>query len=677
MTGDRRMVKSEYRPSRTAIAAAMLALVAGLASGCGDDEAIARALRNAEAKLSDASVGGGIPLPSDLRRQKLYQDVLTTIKAVEGTGSPSQAGAAGLMQARAHAGLAEIQATNAAVAEAKFLADVRTARAVLDQWLSQNTSAAALDTYDPAKDLAQLDTQIAAKGSEAEQLAQAKVQQESLVAGIRAQAASVQAQSKTLREQEAAIRARAQGMSAAQRLTVVEEAAAKRREADALEKQAGELAANAAKEAPRIVELASQADRLKTQQELFRQAKKDIQARADAGKQHAASARAEAAVAGKKTIDLVIALAAARESASQPSNEAMKGYEAAIRSAKAAGSALKDAKTSIALTTGAFQQSLGDAQATLARGLGAYSGILADAVNARPALPGGAALTEKRVATQNEYKAALDAAEATYKSAKASFESSGGGAEVKSRIEAVNVAMKRLLDEREKATLDSATVEQQVRASIAEMTSAAESDDAEALFKHLAFKDDATRASIEAIIPISQSIGTLNTAAKAKFGKSLKELIKSSQDPAVKNNPILGSLAGGGVGVQDIVGSVPNVTGDGSKVEYKDGKATLVPAGGGSPVQFVKAGGEWKRVVEIPAAGAAQIAQLSPMLAKLKEPVMKVTEAVNADTFKSADEMLVELGKSIMAAMMGGGAGGGEKPADPAAPGKTPPPGGG
>lgn len=636
------------RPVSLAIGTLVLSAAVVL-SGCGDDQA-ERALAQAEVQLSSINQFGSTPPPSIENRRKIYSSVLSSVSAIGDKAGSGQQAAASLLKARAQAGLAQIQAAEAAGGESAFLADAIAARSVLDKWISQNATAAALEIYDPAQSLAEYDTQIADKSREADQAMAAKVAQEKRVADIQAEAQGVQLQARAARERETQVRARAQGVAAVERSGIIQEAAERRREADQLDRRAAELLAHAAAEAPKVAELELQANRLNTQQALLRQAQSDIRARYEASRQHAAGAREDAKAAGARLAELLTSLGTARDALAPASDDAVSGYAKAVASAKQAASLGRDTKQSSTAAAGSFQQSMADAMATKALGMDRHARLLEAAANVQPPLSGAQFWKEKASAARASSNAIASEVKAAYEAAVGLFESSGGGDKAKGVID----AMKRFLEEREKGAMDTGAVEQEVRGALAGMMSA---ENSQAALANVVFKNDESKAAVDGLVPITAKLDELRAAAKNTFGKELGELIAQSENPAVRGNPLLAGFAGSGKGGGGLGGGVPGLpSGDASDATVVvEGPSRAMVTMGGQAFEMAKVEGVWKLRLELPKAAIAQMGMMKPMFESMAGVLSEVTEKTSTGGYATADDMLQELASKVAAAAMGGG----------------------
>lgn len=649
---------SIMRRSGGAVVLSVLVSAAVLAGGCGDSDEATRALESAKVQLGAVSLGGASPLPSVERRRKIYTEVVGTLKNAGTDMSQAQAAAAGTLAARAHAGLAEIAASEAAQLESKFLSDLVAGRALLDQWVAMNATADLVGRYDPAKDIADIDAQIAERTREAEKALADKAAQQEIVEGLRARAKEIAGRVAAIRAEEGAVRQQAQNVAAVQRASLIEQSAGKRREADLLERQAAELLAQASVEAPKIEELDRLATRLQTQKTLLEQAKADARARADAGRQHAARAREEAAGAGRRAVEAISALAPARAAIDGPTDQALREYANAVSAANKGAGSGRDGRGVSSVTVGSLLQSSGDVHATRARGLGSFIGLLQSASAASPALPGASTLTQQLETARAAFDTATKDAGDAYKQALEKFESAGGSGDVKSRIEAVTRAMQRLLEEREKVSFDPKAAEAQIRAEYAAIAALANEGKLDDYAARLKLEDGPTKEMFDLMMPAQRTMADLDAALKEKFGRDLKTIIAESEE--AKGNPMLTQLLGG---LNTTLASPDDV-----QIEVlSPSRAKIVPSGGAGAgaaagmtpaMELVREGDVWKLAPTLPPAAAQMIPMLKPLISGVEKVLGTLAADVRSGAIPDANSFVSELGKRMAAGMGAPGAGG-------------------
>lgn len=698
---------SQHQSRRSAALKLVTALaIATVAGSCDKADMAQKSIDAANVKMESlAAAGSNVVAPAAMRKDA-FNKIATELKPIADSGESSQTQAANVLLARAKGGLGEISSKDAAELEYQFLSQITIARAQLNQWISQQSTAASLNAYDPAKDLADLDKQAAAKFAEAGRYQADKAKQEAVVAEISGRAAQARTAAKVERDREAGIRKQAEGMSQTAKEQMITQAAAASRAADGLERQAAELSAEAAKEAPKVDEIANMVDRLQKQVESLKGAKESIQKRAAAAKTHSEQAIGDANTVGAKIKTTLDGLAKIREAAATPAQEAVKQYKAASdASRKAAGTPVREAKTAAMAAQGGYQQCIGDVLATKARSVAVYAATLNAIATATPAIPGVPDAAAKAKAAEAEFDSISKEAEAAYTEARGAFDKTGAAGDLKNRMDAVTKAIDELKDLRSKpaGTLapapatekpvdakpadakpaadagvapdaatkpalsadDAKAVEGEVRAAIKEIAAASAADDTAKLLSHFDFANDAEKKVIEAALPLKKTITALDAAAQAKYGKPIGDLAKESKSPAIKGNPVLPMLVAMGKS-----NAFAALNSDGDTVIVKATSATeATVSADGSPAvtKMVKKDGAWK-ITGLGSAMGPMAAQMMPMFKSLSDSFVAVTDSITQDKYADADAMLTDLSAKLMGAMMGGGA--------PAAPGSRPKPGG-
>lgn len=686
------------RPDRLALA---LVLCSGLAlSACDRHDPADEAIQAASIKLQSISGGSAAPGVYQKLRKDTYQAVLAGVKSYTDSGSPAQQAAAQLLVARAQAGMGEISGQDAADLERAFLSTLGVARARLDQWLSQNSVSTALKVYDPAKDLADLDKQIAERGAEADALKAQQAKLRAQIADISARAKKAGDDAKAKRQQETGIRKQGEGQSQTQRLTLLEQSAAVRREADALDQQNAVLQAEAAKFEPVAAEIDRQMARLATQQDLLRKAKADASGLAQR-KGAASDAARQESLAAAKTIDEVLKeLADQRQAISGPTSDAVKNYAAAAASAKKAVSGSTDkSKNSAQMSAASYSQALGDVRAGQARSLSAYIGVLELMATATPALPSKAAIQSALDAAKAEHTSAAAEAITAYKSALDGFKSGAGRSDEEKKLaELIQSKLERLADEKPPAAEPAAAppagetappapagepaaagnAEPEVRAAIATMKADMQSGDGALIAKHLHFTNAAAKPVLESLLADGNVAADFDKACREKFGKSLQELIDASQADSIKNNPMAKQLATGlsKAGGASVLGDMNKLLGDGTTVRVvKAGEVELTAPGVAEGVTLVKnadTADAWKINVDIPADQLPMLQMMGGMMKPMLGTLKAVAVDIRADKYKTGDDMLIDLNAKIMGAMMPPGGRPGGRPGGTPAPVGTP-----
>lgn len=713
-------------------AALLAACTLGLSlAACDRADPIQAEIDRVSIGLDAISTSGGNPLPSVEQRRRVYEWSINRLtgrssprNAVESTiadperelkpphagrqatnvpdpaptnppavdsRNPGQAAAANLLLARGHAGLAEIAAQEAARLEAVALGKVPAVRVALDQWLSLNAAADALALYDPAPEIARIESQIAERQRMADEQRAAKDRQLGVVRDIEKQAADLNARARALREQEAALRASAAGQSEVRRLEILTEATRVRREADALEKQAADRLAQAALEKPRADEMQARIDEYTMQAQLLGQERETVRKRGQDRAAAAQAARDEARAAAARLNTLVAELEAARKEADAPAEAAVRGYLQAVSAArKAVQNGPRESQAIAAVSLGNYQHLVGEAHRTQAFGRAAVADILTAVAEARPPLPQRAEYAAKaaefaRLAAESlkESKNAYTEAQSSYSRANAqsladSMRNLVGESATPSDDPAPNDgpapdAAARTPDAPPPATAATAgSAEQAVRAAVDRLITASAAADTAAIKAMIHLDDAEARAVLETLIDVSEGPAKLDAAARAAYGKSLRELIEQSSVPSVRSSPLLGQLLQQSDQMSMLPGDLNSVSAADAVIEMQGDDRAMVTLPGSdddvaepATIAFVLRNGEWKADAESllgEIGGVQALGMLGQMLGPIKAmsgAFATVNAKLAAGEYADADRMLTDLNKELMAAMMrSGGLGG-------------------
>lgn len=662
-----------------------LTLVAAVATsmllGCGGSTPEQAAISEASATLHGLGVSGSEPLPAVGDRKARYESVVKTIKPIADAGKGADSAAASALLAKAQGGLAEIASTNAAEVERAALGQITGIRATYEQWLSQQSIANALQAYDPTSELAKLDEEIRQREAEAARAEEAKQQQVKLVEQTRAKAAQARAQAEQYRNQEASIRAGVASASETQRAAAFEQAIAVRRQGDEYEKQAGELDATAASQAPEVDTLQNTIEKLNRQVQLLRDAKKALVTRAEANRSQAAEAAKEADAASARVADLLKELDATRAAVVAPTEEAVRLYGAAVSAARKAGAPGGASGRGVGpVMAGNLQQSLGDVLAAKARGLGAYSTLLqALKQGAHPAVS-----SEAAAAAAQAHSEAVTAAAEAYKGAITLFESAGGTAEAKEKIDRLTKQIQRLVTEEAApageqpveqpadgamgaagdkpadvaADFDKAAVEAEIRQFVQEISTELAGDNFAVMLDRTRFDTDEQKELAQSMIHGVESVVKLNKASEAKFGKGLAALASESKLPQIQAMaPMVQQFAG-----PEMLDKMRQTDVDPATVRIEATSATEGSVYDTSdkpdkPSTVRKIDGKWWMIAKSDEMAAA--AMVAPMLAKLGTLCEDLRGKLESGAFATADDLLTAFAQGMMTMMGPGGGGGG------------------
>lgn len=414
-------------------------LLAGLASGCDRDAEARKAIDAANVQLATLTSGLGSS-PTAATRDKVYTSVTTSLSAAAGSDRAAYAASANILLAKAHAGLAETPAATAASIESDSLNRSRVIRADLAQWLEMSAIAQAAERYDPSGEIAQLDSQIKQIADAIAGLTRAREQVSARHKALTSEASDLNAQAATIRNAIGELRIRSTTVTATEAAAISERIREQSRNADALERRASEILAEASPIVPQIEEIDLNIAGLNNQTSSLRAAQAAALQRGKDAKTEAAEARALASAAAQRLDTAVNELVSLRE------GDLTRAYEQALRSlstsSTAARKAANDNRTGAKLAEGTALQISGDLLWQQAHGLAEHHALMSSLASASPDLPrSGAYAGIAASASTARSEALLRAAEA-YEQAKNALTSAGAKGETSTRLERVG----RMLD---------------------------------------------------------------------------------------------------------------------------------------------------------------------------------------------------------------------------------------
>ncbi len=353
---------------------------------------------------------------------------------------PGHAAAANSLLARAKAALATLKVEEANVAEQAALNKSLELRGKLDEWLVQKARADSLVKFDPSKSKKEIDASIAALTRQIGEAQAQRTAADGAVAALKAKSDGLLAQAKALREQASAVKARVNGASATEGLTLVQQAAEIGRRADALDKEASFVQADAMAAQPAADDAAARLVKLSNELNQAKTADAELAAITKATREQAEAARAQAegaAAATAKGASELEALHAPEAALATALDGAVKGFKDAIASAgksiSAAGGG--EAGGAAKLAKAGYQQALGDALYARTRGMQDYLAILGAMANSKPALPDAAKYADVSKSVSEAAAAALKDAQEAYEAAKDAYAAGGGKEEVRAKLE--------------------------------------------------------------------------------------------------------------------------------------------------------------------------------------------------------------------------------------------------
>lgn len=427
-----RSVAARGRRFAGALLCAGLALGAGACDRLSADEA---ALASARRSMRALHSGPDAPGP-DVQRA-VQTEVVTALRPVADRLKGASSAAAWGLMAQAQAGLAQLDASQAAEADARLLNLATQARSSADLYAAQHALASALEKNDPRAAVTDLDQQARSLDAELVKAQGARDKEAERLRTLEAAAAEQTRLANEQRAAELARRATAAEAAPAQRATGYEEAHVIARRAAAFERRAAEIEAEAALVRPLIGVHSLEIDRITRQKQLTGAGKQQLEQSAAASVAQAAEARKGAIAASESLATRLAALDELLVGESTAKNDAAAaGFNGAVASARNAvkQSGQGEAKLSASVALASYLQSLGDIRASHAQTLRAVQATVEVVCSLTPPV-GDAAALEASIARLTEMRARADEAAAqAYDGARAALNSAGGRGETADRI---------------------------------------------------------------------------------------------------------------------------------------------------------------------------------------------------------------------------------------------------
>jgi hypothetical protein len=608
-----------------------LPLIAGLAAGLISAGCESRNEAQANLNRAHAQVQGLTPpREAEAKAASEYQKVLQTAGAVRGTDT--QNAAAALLTAQAKAAIGEPAALEAARQEAANLHDYTLLRTALTNFLTFSAQADVAAAYTPTQELEDLAWQDREKEQQLAAAQQAKSRLDAQIGGLRQQAQAKMAQSRQLRNASAEMKGRMTNVSAVEGEALVRQARDQARQADALEVEAANLEAQAARQAPSAVEMQLDIDRLSTQRQLLAAARASVEKRAADTRGLAEKYRGEASKFAGEVRDIVRRVEERRaDELARSADEAAARYREAVQAATTAARALKGNGQ---MSLGSYQQSLGDLFWSRAQGLQTFAANMDALAAARPALPESGAYGTAAERARAEAKEALDAATEAYQAASQAYQAAGGGADVQAKIAALHELLRNATRKTSGGSVDLGAMEAPAapepaapaavalaavasddstpQGALAALKAAEEAGDYQAMSDLMYFaSDDNGRAMKRFIDDLSPSMQRLERAMKARFGKDAMASLQSAGGQ--------GNLLSADYGDLDPASLQFDIQGDTARATRPDGEALVMK----------QVGGRWK--VDPVGSMPPQAAQAIPMMAMMAGPMKTAIDEVAAE----------------------------------------------
>jgi hypothetical protein len=638
-----------------------LVVAAGLAvAGCEREDAAGDALNTAHVKLASLSPFG-TTLPAGDYKLKTYREVIDSLKGAVSDGTPTQSASASLLIAQAEMGLAEPAAAKAAELERGVLEKLSAVRMALGHYMNFTDSARAAASYDPAKDIAEIEKQDKEKSEQITAEGAAKAAIEKQAADLQAQARGKSDGARAKRQEAGSLRQKVAGQTAVEGEKTLLQWQKLAREADALEVEAAQLEAEAAKVAPRAGEVQNTIERLTKQRELLAAERTEVGRRTQVAKEQSSQLQAEAAKTADEIKKLTDEIHGVRTGElSEQTQKATSDYAKAAGTAAKAG---KELKGSAQMVVGAARQALGETLLSRGRGLKVYAQVLDSVVAAK--VPGAdgfkAQAEEARAAAKESFDQAFEA----YQQADTAYNGAGAKGEAKTRLEKLNAKFIELIEvsggskdlissraQPEEATptggeatpsAAAATADQSTPQGTLQMLIDIEKSGNYATMGDLFLTNsDAERQAIQSAASFAPKFKKLDDAVKAKFGKSFQDIAKEIAGAAGAAVP------SGGMGMEFAgITSASEVP-----VQVEGDTATFTIPNNPQPLVMKQRDGKW--LVDISAV-SGQIVMMAPMMTGLGNAMDELAADVEAGKFATTQEMMMAFGQKMQGMMNPGG----------------------
>lgn len=652
------------------VSLAGLALCAALPlAGCDRSSPTSRGVETASRDLLALSAGGTTPAPPESQK-KTYTAIAQNLPEVSQSASAGEKAAAMLLTSQAQQGLGHGPAYEAFTFEAASLNKIREIEGALSQWTQRQSAATAADAFDPSAEITDIDTRKAQKDSEItkerarrEQIA-ARLAQLTQAAKAKVDSGEAKIAEYTKRTQDTA------RMSAREAAPIVEQANVLRRDGETLRLEGLRIQAEADQVVPVLAEVDAIIGQLTNQKATLEKAQTHLRDHHAAAKQESTEARAAANAAAQDLDTLVGELAKMRETELKAAYEqAQKFYSQAVKSAQAAAQVqdramLGSAKSAV----GGTQLSVAETVWARAQGQRSHALVLERLSKTRPELPKAGSYGEAAKTIREEAKASVEQAVSALDAAKSAFASvPASGTETKERLEALAGLLEKASEAAQGNAMDlAATFKFQpgIGADIAAanagpeetigaMLSAIKGGRTADLVEYINLPSPTMKPAVAALLAATTKASKADAACKAKFGKSMAEVLSTA--PGM-GSMIAGQLASAKEQGLDLDKLATLKTNDFS-ITVDGTRATATADGLPMPLEFSKVGTKWLYNESSIAAAGPMLAQvgriMEPMGKLMDEWTTGVEQGTYADEAAAAKDFSTKM-MEVMKPLMGG-----------------------
>jgi hypothetical protein len=651
-----------------------LVIAAGLAtaSGCKRDNDHASAVKQTAAKLHAVS-GGGASGPFNSAQTQLLSKAQTEAQALAQSGRPAVASSGSLIAAETNLAKAKSGLNKFGQADRDVMNLTTGLRSMLARYKEDTSAAAAAAGFDPTARLAEINT---AKGEKRTQIEARRKAFETInaeVTALRGQADAKLAAAKAEFDQAAGLMERAARESATQAATTVEQAAARRRAGDALQKEGLLFQARADTKAPEAAEATLYVQKEEAQLAGLEKTEAELKAKQAKQSQIVSETRASAAKIADEINERFTQIKQLRESAFKAAAEETNS---ALRAALgAAQKAQQDNPGPARLAIGTSQHAIANLKWRTAQAAGALADLADAMAAAEPALPQASSYKSDAEALRTEQKAAAEEAAAAYEAAKTAFTGVNIRGADKERLEKLGellgksgqVAGGEALDILGDYLAAQRAAKPRQPASTPTPAAPTPAPDADGIPADLtAFLDTYTAAvregrqasiaatafdatpeqlpNLQAGLRISDALIGAEKAAQAKFGQSLIAALSAAGGAASQ------------VGGPDPAKAATLTTAD-LQVQLS-GETATISGPGMQPQQVIKKDGAWKFQVPEGLTGP-QAAAVVPMSAAMVKTFESIAADITSGTLPDLQSALQAIQQRLMQNLGAGGPGGG------------------
>lgn len=618
--------------------------------GCADESPSARAVKDAANQVQNSGL-------SSITSEDLASG---TRKGASGLTQVSQGASGEAMSAillSAQADLAQAEADAGAITPAEGL--IRSNLALLSerssQWANYNAVGTAAAAFNPSRDLTDFTSQKRDRQKDLADWTAKRATLTSQIADLEARSKSELDTGKSIFDQASQLTQRASSLSAREAVSLIEQAAGLRKQAD-VHRVAGEtLIAQIDSLKPQLAEATVMVNQFEAQISALDRAVGELNARKSESQQTDTQAQADAARISSQIDSLVNELMKAHDETYLPAfTKATSGFSKVVSATRKAQAdkASAGAVSAARITGGSAQISLAGLHYGRAQLLNSMIGTLDVLSKASPALPDKADFDARINALSELRKSSVDEASKALQEAQSSMQGVQIQGPTRERIQQLGELIGKLdkvvtgqaLDLSGKAPppkLDADGVPVAAKEMVAKLIELSKAKDFAAAAAMMHAETDNGKKLVELQAKVSEGMDKLETALKSKFNEDLATA--------------LGKTPQGGMMAQMLKANDFSAI-DPASISYAmRGETVLISLPGSPmPMEAVQVEGQWKMGL---GAAEGMAAMALPMMEKMSNTAADLAAKVEAGEFADSGAAAEAFLKSIMSAMQGMGGG--------------------